>query len=235
MKTLLSRGLVLLIFLSAAILAWRENRKPERPAPVQVSLTGDTGGDTGPPAVPESDYKNSIALFTYILFMAVTAGVVVLKWVVPAVGDRVAESFYSAPDHAEQTETQKAMALISQGEYHKAITALQRIAEDNPRDRFAVTEAAKIYQDKLGDLDAAVEVLEKAAARDWPEDDKCFLLLKLADLHATQRCDFTRARTLLEQITGSYTGSRHAMMGQQKLQEIEEQEFIARRQQGGAV
>ncbi len=230
MKTLIIRGLVIALLLVCSFLAWKEKNKPEQPAPAQVALiegTGDQGEDT--PA-PEGGYRNSMTFFIYLLIICITGGIVVLKWVIPALGDRVAESFYSAPEKAEQSATQKAMALVAQGEYHKALAAFGKILEETPADRFAVMESAKIYQDKLGDTDAAVEVLEKAVGGEWPADDKCFFIVKLADIHATQRCDFVRARELLDQLIRDHPESNHAANAHHKLREIEEQEFIARSQ-----
>lgn len=229
MKTIIIRGLVIALLAMFSYLAWEEKHKPEPPPPTLPSLTED-----GPPAAAEAEppggYRNSMTLFIYILIICFTGGVVVLKWIIPMLGDRVAESFYSAPEKSEQTATQKALALVAQGEYHKALAAFGRILEETPADRFAVMESAKIYQDKLGDTDAAVEVLEKAVAGEWPADDKCFFLVKLADIHATQRCDFARARELMEQLIRDHPESNHAANAHHKLREIEEQEFIARSQ-----
>jgi tetratricopeptide (TPR) repeat protein len=226
MKTIIIRGIVILLLVVASFLAMRENRKPERPPPPSA-LSGEVAEQ---PAVPEGGYRDPIQFFIYILFVAISLGVIALKWVIPALGDRVAESFYSAPEKTEQTETQKAMALVAQGEYHKALAAFGKILEQNPNDRFAVVESAKIYQGKLGDVDSAVEVLEKAVAGEWPEDDKCFFLLKLADIHSTDRGDFGRARELLDQLIQQFPESRHAGNANHKLREIEEQEFLAKRQ-----
>ena len=232
MKTQLFRGIVIAILILTGWCAWNENRKPERPPVSQVSITGEIPADSGEdtPKLPDSAYRNSIAQFTYILFAAITAGVVVLKWVLPALGDKVAESFYSAPEKAEQTATHRAMALISQGEYHKALAAFARIVEENPQDRFAVVEMSRIYQNRLDDPDGAVRVLDEALQRDWPDDDKGFLLLKLADLHVTARSDFYRARGILQRLIAELPSTNHAATAHHKLREIEDQEFLAKRQ-----
>ena len=231
MKTLIIRGLVIALLLVCTFLAWKEKNKPDQPGPAQVALIeGVTDQRDATPAVPEGGYRNSMTFFIYILIISIAGGIVVLKWVIPALGDRVAESFYSAPEKAEQSATQKAMALVAQGEYHKALAAFGKILEETPADRFAVMESAKIYQDKLGDIDAAVEVLEKAVSGEWPADDKCFFIVKLAEIHATQRCDFVRARELLEQLIRDHPESNHAANAHHKLREIEEQEFMARSQ-----
>jgi tetratricopeptide (TPR) repeat protein len=122
------------------------------------------------------------------------------------------------------------MALVAQGQYHQALAAFGKILEETPNDRFAVMETAKIYQTRLDDVDSAVEVLEKASAGEWPEDDKCFFLLKLADIHSTARSDFAKSREVLNQLILEFPDSRHAANAHHKLREIEEQEFLAQRQ-----
>lgn len=229
MKTFIIRIIVVALLALASWMAWQENHKPDQPAAPRVSQIEDGSGSAAP-AVPAGTYRNSITLFIYIMFIAIVSGVIVLKWVIPAVGDRVADTFYSSPEKAEHTETHKAMALVAQGEYQRALAAFAKIAEANPADRFAVMEMAKIYKDKLGDMESSMEVLEKAVAREWPEDDKCFFIFKLADTHATGRGDFARARELLQELIQTYPESHHAANAHHKLREIEEQEFLARHQ-----
>jgi tetratricopeptide (TPR) repeat protein len=232
MNTLLVRAAVALLFAALVLLAFQESKKPDPPAFTGSSLM-DAGtsesSETPPPPPPRGGYRNQITLFTYLIIIAVAGGVMVLKWIIPAIGDRVADSFYSSPEASEQSPTHKAMALVAQGEYQKALAAFEKILAESPNDRFAVAEMARLHQDKLGDTDAAIAVLESAAAGDWPEDDKCFFLLRLADLHATHRSDFTRARDLLAQVQQEFPGSRHAANAVHKLREIEEAEFIASR------
>jgi len=229
MKTLIIRAIVFALLVMFSWLAWDESRKPEQPGPGEITFR-EGAPDEQERVEPEGGYRNSFQVFIYILIVAVGTGVVVLKWVVPAIGDRLGETFYSAPEKSEQTATQKAMALVAQGEYHKALAAFGKILAENPTDRFAVMESAKIYQNKLGDLEAAIHVLESAVAGEWPEDDKCFFLVKLADIHASERGDFVRSRELLEQLINTYPDSHHAANAHHKLREIEEQEFLARTQ-----
>ncbi len=228
MKTTIIRGLVVLLLITFSWLAMREKQKPEAPLGAQVALVEGASPETT--QEPPGGYINRVWFFIYIMIVALTLGVITLKWVIPTIGDRVAESFYSAPEKAGQTELQKAMALVAQGEYHKALAAFGRLLETTPHDRQAVLEMAKIYQTKLEDMDSAVEVLEKAAAGDWPEDDKSFFILRLADLHASERGDFAKAREWLNRLIETYPGSRHAGNAQHKLQELEEMEFLARKQ-----
>jgi len=230
MITLLVRLFTVALLVLFSWLAWHENNKPDDPGRPQVSLEEQPGGGAEAEAVqpPPGGYRNGMAMFTYIVFVAITGGVVVLKWVIPALGDKVADSFYSAPEKVEQTLTHKAMALVAQGEYRRAIELFEKSLAEGPKERFALMEMVKLHQDKLGDTDAAVRLLENAVAGGWGTDDKCFFMVKLADLHATVRCDFARAREVLEELIREHPESNHAANAHHKLNEIEEQELMAR-------
>ena len=229
MTTVIVRTVTVALLVLFSWLAWSENRKPEDPGRPAVSLDGsaDLGDDT--PAKPPGSYRNGMAVFTYIIFVCITAGIVVLKWVIPALGDRMAESFYSAPEKVEQTLTHKAMAMVAQGEYRRAIELFQKALDEGPKDRFALTEMVKLHQDKLGDSATAAELLEKATNDEsWATDDRCFFMIKLADLYSTQRQDFARARQVLERLIQSHPESNHAANAHHKLNELDEQEVMAR-------
>jgi tetratricopeptide (TPR) repeat protein len=232
MTSLIGRLLTVALLVVFSWLAWRENNKPEAPGVSQVSLVEGAEEEdekAGPPPPPPGGYKNGMAMFTYIVFVAITGGVVVLKWIIPALGDKVADSFYSAPEKVEQTLTHKAMALVAQGEYRKAIELFQKSLADGPKERFALMEMVKLHNDKLGDTDAAVGLLDGAIADEsWGTDDRCFFMVKLADIHATQRCDFVKARQVLESLIANHPESNHAANAHHKLHEIEEQELMAR-------
>jgi len=196
-----------------------------------VSLEESAGGDeaAAAPVAPPGGYRNGMAVFTYIVFVCITAGVVFLKWVIPALGDKVADSFYSAPEKVEQTLTHKAMAFVAQGEYRKAIELFEKALAEGPKERFALMEMVKLHQDKLGDTNTAANLLEGAINDEsWGTDDRCFFMIKLADLHSTHRQDYVRARQVLEQLIQNHPESNHAANAHHKLNEIEEQELMAR-------
>lgn len=231
MTSLIGRLLIVSLLVVFSWLAWRESNKPEDPGVSQVSLVeGSEEDETAqPPPPPAGGYKNGMTMFTYIVFVAITGGVVVLKWVIPALGDKVADTFYSAPEKVEQTLIHKAMALVAQGEYRKAIELFEKSLADGPKDRFALMEMVKLHNDKLGDMEAAVGLLDSAIADEsWATDDRCFFMVKLADVHATQRGDFAKAREVLESLIANHPGSNYAANAHHKLHEIEEQELMAR-------
>ena len=226
MNAMLIRGAVLLMLAALVVLAVDEAKKPDLPGYSESG--GVEAGGEGQAVLPAGKYRNQVTLFTYLIFIAVTGGVMVLKWIVPAIGERVAETFYSHPDAGGQTPLQKAAALVAQGEYEKALAAYRRILEETPGERMAVAEMVRIHQDRLGDVEGAVAVLEEALAGTWPEDDRCFFLMRLADLEATVRKNSGRARELLQRVQREFPGSRHASNATHRLREIDEAEFLSR-------
>ena len=230
MTTVIVRTVTVALLVLFTWLAWSENRKPEDPGRPAVSLDGSADpGEDVIPAKPPGGYRNGMAVFTYIIFVCITAGIVVLKWVIPALGDRMAESFYSAPEKVEQTPTHKAMAMVAQGDYPRAIELFKKALAEGPKDRFALTEMVKLHQEKLGDSATAAELLESASHDEsWGTDDRCFFMIRLADLYSNQRQDFARARQVLERLIQSHPESNHAANAHHKLNELDEQEVMAR-------
>jgi tetratricopeptide (TPR) repeat protein len=229
MNAILIRGAVGLMLAALVILAVDEAKKPD--LPVYSENSAAVAGGEGRAAVPVGRYRNQVTLFTYLMFIAVTVGVMVLKWIVPAIGERVAEALYSHPDSAEPTALGKAAGLVAQGEYGKALAAYRKILEETPGERMAVTEMVRIHHDRLGDTDGAVAVLEEALAGRWPADDRSFLMMRLADLEATGRRNPERARELLHRVQSEFPGSRHAANAGHRLREIDEAEFLSRGRQ----
>jgi hypothetical protein len=232
MTTLIVRICTVALLVLFSWLAWNENQKPETPPKPQASEMERPGGEeeeTAQVVAPPGGYRDGMMVFIYILCTAVTGGVVVLKWVIPALGDRVADSFYSAPERVEQTLTHKAMALVAQGEYRKAIEMFEKSLAEGPKERFALMEMVKLHQDKLGDTTAAVNLLEGAIVDEsWGTDDRCFFMIKLSDLHGTHLGDFVRARQVLEELIQNHPASNHAANAHHKLNELDEQELMAR-------
>lgn len=231
MTTIIVRSVTVALLVLFSWLAWSENRKPEDPGRPQVGLEESQSdqGEEVVPAKPPGGYRNGMAVFTYIIFVCITAGVVVLKWIIPMLGDKVADSFYSAPEKTEQTLTHKAMAFVAQGEYRKAIELFQKALAEGPKERFALMEMVKLYHDKLGDTETATSLLEGAITDEsWGTDDRCFFMIKLADMHSTHRHDYARAREVLEQLIQNHPESNHAANAHHKLNEIEEAELMAR-------
>lgn len=225
MNAILIRGAVVLMLAALVVLAVDEAKKPD--LPVYSESSGLEAGGDGQVVLPAGRYRNQVTLFSYLIFIAVTGGVIVLKWIVPAIGERVAESFYSHPDAGGQTPLQKAAALVAQGEYEKALAAYRKVLEETPGERMAVAEMVRIHQDRLGDAEGAVAVLEEAMGGTWPEDDRCFFLMRLADLEATVRKNPGRARELLQRVQLEFPGSRHASNATHRLREIDEAEFLS--------
>lgn len=229
MTTTIVRTITVALLVFFSWLAWSEKQKPEDPGRPQVSLDGSGDAETPARATPPGGYRNGMAFFTYIIFVCITAGVVFLKWVLPALGDKVADSFYSAPEKTEQTLTHKAMAMVAQGEYRKAIELFEKALAEGPKERFPLMEMVKLHQDKLGDTETAVGLLENAVTDEgFGTDDRCFFMIKLADMHANQRHDYARARQVLEELIQNHPHSNHAANAHHKINEIDELELMSR-------
>ena len=229
MNSLFSRAAVVLVFAALLLMALQEQKKPEAPAPEATAYDEPAREAVKPPA---GGYKNSMALAGYWAGVLALGGVIVFKWLLPAITDKVEEKVAPAPGPGEVNHAAKARALAVQGDYGGAIASWARLAQENPGDPAPMLEIAGIHAERLEDPDAAIQVLETAAAGEWGADQRAAITLKMATIYQEAKGDTATARGLLEGVISSAPGSPAASEAHQRIQEIEEQEFLASRNQG---
>lgn len=161
-----------------------------------------------------------------VIVVGLTAGILMVKFVIPWFGDAMSESLFSSGEKVEPDEMTKAAACISQGDYPGAISHYEKMLEENPNDPFPVAEIAKVQADRLHNPQAALQVLsDHLQSKDWPVDDAAFIMFRIADVHLTHLKDFGAARDTLEQIIGHFPSTRHSANAHHKISEVEQAEF----------
>jgi hypothetical protein len=118
------------------------------------------------------------------IVLGVTGGILMVKFVIPWIGDAMGEAVFSSGEQVEQDEMTKAAACISQGDYPGAIEPLRKDAGGQADDPFPVAEIAKVYAERLHDPQSALHVLsDHLQSKDWPVDDAAFIMFRIADVH----------------------------------------------------
>jgi outer membrane protein assembly factor BamD (BamD/ComL family) len=159
--------------------------------------------------------------FVVFMLLCIVVGVPFVAYIMPQIGDRIGDFFYSAPAKVEEDAYSKAAATLSRGEYPEAVTAYKALSRDNPTDRFPVVEIAKIQIEKLHDVDGGLATLEAALQRgNWRENDEAFFIFRLAEIHQLQKNDIDRAREYLEMAKAQFPETRHYANAIHKLHEL---------------
>ena len=169
------------------------------------------------------DEKEGNVMMQFVGIMAITLvlGILFVTVVLPNLGDRIGDFFYSAPEKSEPDAYSKAAAKVTQGDYPGAIEAYQAIADEEPDNRFPIVEIAKIQHDNLGDIDAAIHTLENAVdGKEWNIDDAAFIIFRLHDIHLYDKENPVRARQLLEMVVAKFPDTRHSANAHHKLNEL---------------
>lgn len=179
--------------------------------------------------IPTNAIKNPIKLLTYFIILAAGVGFVVVQWVIPMLGDAVSTATFSSGEQAGPNPNAKAISLMTQGKYQEALAEFQRLADENPTDRYPVMESVKLQLGKLEDVDGAMATLHKALELEWPEEDATFFAQRLADLYYEEKGDTASAKEMLNHIIQQFPGSPAAGNATHRLREIEEAEFLASR------
>jgi len=168
---------------------------------------------------------NPIYPFIAIFVLGGGGGILFVIYVLPLLGEAAGEAVFSSGEQIKVTEGMKAAAKIAAGDYEGAITWYKAHLEEKPDDSFAVSEIAKLYNDKLGQPDQALAFLqEKLEGREWAPDDAAFLMFRIADLY-TERKSYADAKNILEQVVGTFSGSRHSANARHKINELEQLEY----------
>lgn len=179
--------------------------------------------------IPTNAIKNPIKLLTYFIILAAGVGFVVVQWVIPMLGDAVSTATFSSGEQAGPNPNAKAISFMTQGKYQEALAEFQRLAAENPTDRYPVMESVKLQLGKLEDVDGAMATLHKAMELEWPEEDATFFAQRLADLYYEEKGDTASAKEMLNHIIQQFPGSPAAGNATHRLREIEEAEFLASR------
>ena len=160
----------------------------------------------------------------FIVFMLVVigVGVPIMASIVPRIGDRIGEFFYSAPEKVEQDPYTKAAVKVTQGDYDGAIADYRRLAKGDPGNRFPVVEISKIQFEQLEDLDGAITTLQMAlGSGEYGDNDDAFFIFRLAELYLDEKNDPEKAKEYLESAIARFPGTRFAANATHKLHEID--------------
>ena len=117
-------------------------------------------------------------------FIAIALGLFAVLVMLPSLADKVGAFFFSAPEQMKPDPLIKVAAKVSQGDYEGAIKAYRAIASEEPENRFPIFEIAKIQQEHLRDVDAAIETFEKSLENnEWAENDEAAILFRLQQIY----------------------------------------------------
>lgn len=169
---------------------------------------------------------DDVAKLMFIIVLGLVGGILMVKFVLPWLGDAMGEAMFSSGEKAEQDEMTKAAACMAQGDFEGAIGHYEKMLEEKPEDPFPVAEISKIHAERLHDPQAALRVLEEhLQSKDWPVDDAAFIMFRIADVQLKHRRDFDAARDMLEQVIGNFPNTRHSANAHHKMSEIEQAQY----------
>jgi tetratricopeptide (TPR) repeat protein len=159
--------------------------------------------------------------FVATFFIAIGLGLFVVLVMLPSLADKIGAFFFSAPEQIKPDPLIKAAAKVSQGDYEGAIKAYRAIVSEEPENRFPVFEIAKIQQEYLHDVDAAIETFEDSLENtDWAENDAAAILFRLQQIYLESKQDEEHAKALLQTVIDRFPETRHSANAHHRLNEI---------------
>ncbi|MDC0047954.1 hypothetical protein OAL09_01270 [Verrucomicrobia bacterium] len=159
--------------------------------------------------------------FVVTFFIAIALGLFVVLVLLPSLADKIGAFFFSAPEQMKPDPLIKAAAKVSQGDYEGAINAYRAIALEEPENRFPVFEIAKIQQEHLRDVDAAIKTFEDSLeTNEWAENDAAAILFRLQHIYLESKQDEEHATVLLKTVIDRFPDTRHSANAHHRLNEI---------------
>lgn len=169
------------------------------------------------------DAGKVVLYFGGVVIFGGAAGLLLVTFVMPAVGDGIGNLFFNPNEKIEKSPHADAIAAIARGDYETAVQEYLKAFGDDPHDTLALSEIVRLECEQLGNPDAAADILEQALEREWTQEDAAFLTSRLVDVYWKYQHKVREARALLMQIIETMPGTKYSANAQHKLQEIERQ------------
>jgi tetratricopeptide (TPR) repeat protein len=145
-------------------------------------------------------------------------GVFFVIYVLPFFAQRVSHSIFDSAEVLEKDFMRDARSLVAQGEYQRAIESFKQCARAEPLNRLPWMEIGKIQEVYLADPAAAIETLQHALdQQEWPMEDACYFLFRLADLYYGAIGDRAAAVAIMNQVIEQFPDTRHSGNAHHKL------------------
>ena len=155
--------------------------------------------------------------FAVTLVVGGVVAVLVAKWLLPKIGDRVATFFYSSSEQGSTGNSDVTLAKLARGDFMGAIRDYEKRLAENPKDLQAIRELTKIRAENLEDVDGALrELRARLSEANWTLDERAFLRLRIADtLERSERYEETIEE--LQSIAVDFPKTRHSANARHRL------------------
>lgn len=191
----------------------------------QIQLADEKGDpeDLVPKLRAEVQGMEGERTFQGILLTFLSAGVFAMffaTYVLPFFAQRVSNMILDSREVFEEDIMHDARSLVAQGEYLRAIESFKGCTVAEPLNRLPWIEIVKIQEVYLADPAAAIETLRDALDRqEWPMEDTCYFLFRLAELYDVAQGDRAAAVAIMNQVIEQFPETRHSGKAHYKLQE----------------
>lgn len=150
-------------------------------------------------------------------------GLVFLIFVLPAISDGIAKLMYSDPGGVAEDDDpmREARSLQAKGDFVGAIESLRGVVKDDPENRLAWAEIAKIQLTKLEDAEGARAVLTEALeGREWEVDDAAYFMFRISEIEIENLGNRDAAIEVLKHVCELFPETKHSANATHQLREL---------------
>lgn len=168
--------------------------------------------------IPEGLVHYKLLLF---ILGGLILGIPAALIVAPALGDKLGDFFYNAPEKVVPIPGSAARAKMAQGDYEGAVEEFVKLADSDPSDRTPWVEVIRIQREKLTAPQAALDSAKTAlAAHVWPEDDEAYFLFRIVEISRDELDQPETAVDALNTIVEKFPETRNSANAMHMLREM---------------
>lgn len=152
------------------------------------------------------------------------AGLLFLIFVLPAISEGISNLMFSDPGVEPDNDDpmREARALMAQGDYVGALEALRQVVMQEPDNRFAWAELAKVQLTQLDDAEGAEATLTEALeSREWPEEDAAFFMFRISEVNLENLDNREKAIKVLRQVCELFPETQFSANATHQLRELD--------------
>ncbi|QQL45792.1 hypothetical protein [Sulfuriroseicoccus oceanibius] len=161
--------------------------------------------------------------YSVLIFIAGGAimGIIGALLLAPAIGEKVSDMFYNAPEKAEPDPGSAARAKVAQGDYKAAVQEFIKLADHDPTDRTPWVEAIRLQREKLNDPSGALATCQSAlAAHEWEMDDEAYFRFRIVEIAKDELDNRMLAADTLQSIIDKFPETRNSANASHMLREL---------------
>jgi len=189
---------------------------------LEKAVVDDRWGSTDVSGSRAAMAEGMIRVAVPLLASAVYGAGLAIIYGLPALAGRVTEEMMGSTAEVDHDPMSDARSAVEEEDYTEAISIYHEVLTDDPGNRRALVEIARIQRECLESPALAASTLEEGLKDyEWESNDRAFLMFRMAEIYEEDVKSPDRVKAILKEVVEKLEGTRHAANAAHKLHEME--------------